>query len=45
MSEKALIDTIAVTIRQRLALGDRVLIMAPGNYGLAFLREKYGVPE
>ena len=45
MSEKALIDTIAVTIRQRLTLGDRVLIMAPGNYGLAFLREKYGVPE
>ena len=45
MSEKALIDTIAVTIRQRIALGDRVLIMAPGNYGLAFLRENYGVPE
>ena len=43
MSEKALIDTIAVTIRQRLALGDQVLIMAPGNYGTAFLRDNCGV--
>ena len=43
MSEKALIDTIAVMIRQRLALGDKVLVLAPGNYGLAFLRENYGV--
>ncbi len=45
MSEKALIDTIRVSVRQRIALGDRILVMAPGNYGLAFLRENYGIPE
>ena len=45
MSEKALIETIRVSVRQRIALGDRILVMAPGNYGLAFLRENYGIPE
>lgn len=45
MSEKALIDTITIAIRQRIALGDRVLLLAPGNYGLTFLRENYGVSE
>ena len=33
MSEEALIDSIRLEIRQRKALGDERLILAPGNYG------------
>ena len=43
MSEKALIDTIEVEIKVKLAEGRRCLIAAPGNYGLDFLREKWGI--
>lgn len=39
MSERALVDTIAVELRQAEALGARRLILTPGNYGEAFLRE------
>ena len=45
MSEEALIDSIRLEIRQRKALGDRRLILAPGNYGLDFLRDELGVQE
>lgn len=38
MSERAIVDTIAVEIRQAAALGARRLILAPGNYGLDYLR-------
>ena len=55
MSEKALLDTIRIRIRQELALqemetasanaseGRPVLLMAPGNYGLDFLKNRYGI--
>lgn len=39
MSEQALIDTIAVELRQAAALGHKRLIVTPGNYGEDFLRE------
>lgn len=39
MSEQALVDTIAVGLRQAAALGHRRLILTPGNYGEDFLRE------
>ena len=39
MSEQALVDTIAVELRQAAALGAKRLILTPGNYGEAFLRE------
>lgn len=45
MSEKALIDTISISIRQQLALGREIIYMAPGNYGADFLHDLYGVPK
>ena len=45
MSEEALIDSIRLEIRQRKALGDQRLILAPGNYGTDFLRDSLGVSE
>ena len=45
MSEDALIDSIALEIRQRKALGDTRLILTPGNYGADFLKERYGIPD
>ena len=45
MSEEALIDSIRLEIRQRRAMGDRRLILAPGNYGTDFLRETFGIGE
>lgn len=41
MSEQALIDTIRVEIRQKLANGMKYLLIVPGNYGIDFL-EQYG---
>ena len=41
MSEQALIDTIRVEIRQKLANGMKYLLVVPGNYGIDFL-EEYG---
>ncbi len=43
MSERAIVETIAVEIRQAAALGARRLILAPGNYGLDYVRER--LPE
>ncbi len=39
MSEQALVDTIAVELRQTAALGSKRLLLTPGNYGEDFLRE------
>ncbi len=43
MSEDALIDSIALEIRQRKALGDRRLTLVPGNFGADFLKNAYGI--
>ena len=40
MSERALVDTIALEIRQAAASGSDALVLTPGNYGMDFLREK-----
>ena len=45
MSEEALVDSIRLEIRQRKALGETRLILAPGNYGTDFLRDVMGVTE
>ncbi len=45
MSEQALLDTIYVDMRVQKAAGNDYLIMAPGNYGLAFLEQEYGILE
>ncbi len=41
MSEEALIETIRVEIRMRMAAGSKILLLVPGNYGMEFL-EEYG---
>lgn len=38
MSEKALVDTIAVELRQRRANGANYVLLTPGNYGSDFVR-------
>ena len=40
MSEQAIVDTIALEIRQAAATGAKGLVLTPGNYGMDFLREK-----
>ena len=42
MSEKALLDSIRVGMKQRLAMGERILPVSPGNYGEDFIRKKTG---
>lgn len=41
MSERAIVDTIALEIRQAAASGSEVLILTPGNYGMDFLHGKF----
>ena len=38
MSEKALVDTIRVELRQRRENGDDYVLLTPGNYGCDFIR-------
>lgn len=42
MSSRALLDTIRVECRQRKAMGQRILAVSPGNYGLDFMKNTYG---
>ncbi|MBQ9866276.1 MAG: cobalamin biosynthesis protein CbiD [Lachnospiraceae bacterium] len=42
MSTKALIDTIRVELNQQKAEGAEEAVVAPGNYGLEFMRDHYG---
>lgn len=43
MSEQALIDTIEVEVKVKLANQGPYLLAAPGNYGLNFLEDKYDI--
>ena len=45
MSEQALIETIRLEMKMKLAEGRTILIVAPGNYGLEFLKKTYEIPE
>lgn len=45
MSEEAITQSIALEIRQRKALGDRLLILTPGNFGADFLKTVYGIED
>lgn len=40
MSTQAVKDTILTELKQKAALGYRAVAIAPGNYGLAFLKEQ-----
>ena len=43
MSEKAILDTIRVELRQQRAEGCGIAFISPGNYGQDFMRENYGM--
>ena len=45
MSEKAIVDTIELEIRQAAQSGARALIAVPGNYGLDFLQRSFPLPQ
>ncbi len=45
MSEKALVETIRVELRQRRAEGREYALLTPGNYGSDFLKGSLGVEE
>ena len=45
MSERAIVDTIALEIRQRRAQGASCLLLTPGNYGLTFLKNHGWEPD
>ncbi len=44
MSEEALLETIRLEIHMKAVNGEKVLLMAPGNYGEEFLKKELGVP-
>ncbi len=45
MSDDAIVQTIKTEIRVRKAEGKQILMAAPGNYGITFLSEVYGIDE
>lgn len=45
MSDEAIVQTIKTEIKVRKAEGRKILLASPGNYGLSFLKEKYGIDE
>ena len=42
MSEKALLETIRVELRQRRTEGAEIIAVSPGNYGLEYMKRTYG---
>ena len=42
MSMQAIKDTIRLEIKQKVTLGHKAIAVAPGNYGIDFMKEKYG---
>lgn len=44
MSEVALLETIAIELKQRRAEGKKSVLLAPGNYGLEFVK-KFHLPN
>ena len=44
MSERALLDTIKLEMKQHLAEGEKVLLFSPGNYGKEYLRSHMDLP-
>ncbi len=45
MSDEAILATIKAEISIRKAEGQGILLIAPGNYGLKFLSDNYGISE
>jgi cobalt-precorrin-5B (C1)-methyltransferase len=42
MSTRALLETIRVSLRQALVMGQEIAVITPGNYGLDFMKGRYG---
>jgi len=42
MSSQALLDTIRVELSQKKALGYKIAAVSPGNYGLDFMKARFG---
>lgn len=45
MSDSAIVETIRTHVRVKRAEGKEILLAAPGNYGITFLKEKYNLEE
>ena len=45
MSDRAVVETIRAQMNVLKAEGDKFAVLAPGNYGLAFLTQRYGLQE
>ena len=45
MSERAIVDTIDLAIRQKREEGKTTLILVPGQYGTRYARDDLGLPE
>ncbi|WP_022765450.1 cobalt-precorrin-5B (C(1))-methyltransferase CbiD [Butyrivibrio sp. XPD2006] len=45
MSDEGILGTIKAQINMQKALGKKVLLMAPGNYGLKFITDEYRIDE
>ncbi len=45
MSDAAIVDTIKAELNMHRAAGENAVIISPGNYGLKFLKDKYGIEE
>ncbi len=43
MSEKALLDTIEIEMRQQIEEGNKNLIITPGNYGAEYIKENLDI--
>ncbi len=43
MSERAILDTIEVELRQLRALGESILLVTPGNYGQGYAAKRLGL--
>lgn len=44
MSDKAIVDTIEVQLRQQAALGKKFLLVTPGLYGQNYVKNELGLP-
>lgn len=42
MSSRALLETIRVELNQKRALGNSIVAVSPGNYGLDYMKRTYG---
>ena len=45
MSDRAIVETIRAQMHVQKAQGRRYVVAAPGNYGLSFLQEQYGLKQ